>query len=245
MKQIVLLVLFVFSSIYLTAQSDLILSYQVTAHSYLHPGYSGYTKTGKLTGFAMRFDKYKSKNWFIDAHFLSGDLSSSIDGRNTFYEMYKIKLSYGRYLFTSSNFDFGLTLSLLDGVISETVFPNNRYVHDVSVPGIKGIIKYKYALNSKFNIINELELELISLHSRNTYSTRPSLKFRFSLPHDKFGIYHSIGLSGPFSQRTNWILIINTAYIQSTDLDIRHFQSGVQFGLKIPLSKNIIEDASN
>lgn len=221
------------------AQANLEVAINVHSSSYIHPGYSPYTKSGILKGFNIKYSKASAKPWFFYTHYASGNLKSEIDGSSGFFDFYPINISFGKYFNRYKQFQFGFSLSLLDGYVAESKFPNNRYVHDLSLSGLKGLVRHEYKLSSKFKLVNSFALELFSLHFRNSYSTRASLRFRPVFPNKKFGVYYSFGVASQNTEQVNWFLRYKITYVQSSDLAIKYFQNGLEIGLLFPIMKKI------
>lgn len=199
--------------------------------------FSPYVKSGIAPGISIRYEKVSKRPWYIQLEFAKGDLSSSIDEGRSFYELFHFALRYTKLFSVSEDkMWLGGSVSLLNGIVGQTPFPNNSFLYDVSVPALALATLNRFALNENILLENHLLVDLMVLLARNDFTGTPVATLRLSTPFDRINLANSLRLK--FKNGKNTVAIgYRFSMIRNTAITALFTQHGLELIYSFNLDK--------
>ncbi len=196
-----------------------------------HSGFSPFVKSGNLWGINIAYTKLTKNPWFLQMEFHSGNLNSDIDGDINFFNFLDFEMRFAKLFGISEKLAIGPSFSLLDGFVGKSRFSNNTYLHDATIPSIAFVARYASDISEKLTLENQFIVDALFINSRNEFSGRPSIKFRFSSPSDRLNLSNKLTflLKTP---KSNLLFTYRFAYMRNNPVDATLFQHGFEFGVR-------------
>jgi len=234
MPRLLLLLLLCGCSHFVLAQStkQLEIGLRFTPTSLQHHSFSPYFKSGLTTGVHLNYSKQSTRPWYLQVEFHKGNLNSDLDGGIVFYELYDFEFRFSKFFpLLNPHMLIGPSLTLLDGIVAETIYSNNTILHDAAVPGLSVATLNKFTIGEKIQLENHFSFDILTLLSRNDYSNRPSLKFRLSSLGDRINFSNKISWI-QHTNRSSFVLSYRFGMMRNFTVNAFLFQHGVEIGYR-------------